>query len=160
MDRLGWAGHIGAEYKPSGPTAESFGWLAALREHFGSLPGRMPPDRSAAPIAGGPRARVLDFDRPEVQLALGFRIPSDRREAAALEVFLIPARVQFFHQHDGYFGVTGDDNLFVKMQNGIRVGLATGFVTTLRHDLDYDRSPAPGRRNTDLTLSLTLGYRF
>jgi len=82
------------------------------------------------------------------------------RESAALGVFLVPGRVQFFHQHDGYFGVTGDDNLFVKMQNGIRVGLTTGFVTTLRHDLDYDRSPAPGRRRTDRTLALTLGYRF
>ena len=82
------------------------------------------------------------------------------RESAALGVFLLPGRVQFFHQHDGYFGVTGDDNLFIKMQNGIRVGLTTGFVTTLRHDVDYDRSPAPGRRNTDRTLALTLGYRF
>lgn len=82
------------------------------------------------------------------------------RESAALGVFLLPGRIQFFHQHDGYFGVTGDDNLFVKMQNGIRVGLTTGFATTLRHDLDYDRSPAPGRRNTDRTLALTLGYRF
>jgi putative salt-induced outer membrane protein YdiY len=91
-------------------------------------------------------------------------VPDDRytalRESAALGVFLLPGRVQFFHQHDGYFGVTGDDNLFVKMQNGIRVGLTEGFVTTLRHDVDYDRSPAPGRRNTDRTLALTLGYRF
>ena len=39
-------------------------------------------------------------------------------------------------------------------------GLAAGFVTTLRHDLDYDRSPAVGRRNTDRTFALTLGYRF
>lgn len=31
IDRLGWSGHIGAEYKPSGPTAESFGWLDELR---------------------------------------------------------------------------------------------------------------------------------
>jgi hypothetical protein len=46
------------------------------------------------------------------------------------------------------------------MQNGIRVGLTAGFVTTLRHDLDYDRSPAVGRRNTDRTVALTLGYRF
>jgi putative salt-induced outer membrane protein YdiY len=82
------------------------------------------------------------------------------RESAALAVFLVPDRVQVFHQHDGYFGVTGDDNLFVKMQNGIRVGLAGGFVTTLRHDLDYDRSPAAGRRSTDRTTALTLGYRF
>ena len=82
------------------------------------------------------------------------------RESTSLGVFLVPGRVQFFHQHDGYFGVSGDDNLFLKMQNGIRLPLAAGFVTTLRHDLDYDRSPAPGRRNVDRSLSLTLGYRF
>lgn len=82
------------------------------------------------------------------------------RESASLGIFLVPDRVQVFHQHDGYFGVTGDDNLFVKMQNGVRIGLGAGFVTTLRHDLDYDRSPAIGRRNTDRTFALTLGYRF
>lgn len=91
-------------------------------------------------------------------------LPDDRyaaaREAVALTVTAVPDRVQLFHQHDGYFGVTGDDNLFIRMQNGVRVGLAAGFVTTLRLDLDYDRSPAPGRRNTDQTFSLTLGYRF
>jgi putative salt-induced outer membrane protein YdiY len=90
--------------------------------------------------------------------------PDDRytavRESAALIVNAIPDRVQFFHQHDGYFGVTGDDNLFVKTQNGVRVGLAAGFVTTLRLDVDYDRTPAPGRRNTDKTFAFTLGYRF
>jgi putative salt-induced outer membrane protein YdiY len=82
------------------------------------------------------------------------------RESASLSVFIVPGRVQLFHLHDGYFGVTGDDNLFVKMQNGVRLGLGAGFVTTLRRDLDYDRSPAVGRRKTDRTLALTLGYRF
>lgn len=90
--------------------------------------------------------------------------PNDRytalRESAALGVFLLQGRVQAFHQHDGYFGVTGDDNLFVKMQNGVRIGLAAGFVTTLRHDVDYDKSPAPGRKGVDRTLAFTLGYRF
>ena len=90
--------------------------------------------------------------------------PDDRytavRESAALTIAAIPERVQFFHQHDGFFGVTGDDNLFVRMQNGVRVGLAAGFVTTLRLDLDYDRTPAAGRKNTDKTFALTLGYRF
>jgi putative salt-induced outer membrane protein YdiY len=90
--------------------------------------------------------------------------PDDRytavRESAALTVNAIPDRVQLFHQHDGFIGVTGHDNLFVRMQNGVRVGLAAGFVTTLRLDFDYDRSPAPGRRNVDQTFALTLGYRF
>jgi putative salt-induced outer membrane protein YdiY len=82
------------------------------------------------------------------------------RESASLTIAVVPTLVELFHQHDGYFGITGDDNLFVRTQNGVRVRLAGGFVTTLRLDLDYDRTPAPGRRNTDKTFSLTLGYRF
>jgi putative salt-induced outer membrane protein YdiY len=82
------------------------------------------------------------------------------RESTALTVTAFPGRVQVFHQHDSYLGMTGDDNLFVRMQNGVRITLAAGFVTTLRLDTDYDRSPAPDRRNTDQTFSLTLGYRF
>jgi putative salt-induced outer membrane protein YdiY len=85
---------------------------------------------------------------------------SAARESASLDVFIVPDRLQFFHQHDGYFGVTGDDNLFIKMRNGVRLGLMGGLVTTLQHDLDYDKSPAPGRRNTDRTFALTFGYRF
>ena len=82
------------------------------------------------------------------------------RESATLDIFIIPDRVQAFHQHDGYFGVTGEDNLFVRMKNGVRLGLVGGLVTTAQLDLDYDRSPAPGRRNTDRTFALTFGYRF
>ena len=82
------------------------------------------------------------------------------RESVALDVFLVADRVQLFHQHDGYFGVTGEDNLFVLMKNGVRLSLIGGLVTTAQIDLDYDRSPAPGRRNTDRTFALTFGYRF
>jgi putative salt-induced outer membrane protein YdiY len=82
------------------------------------------------------------------------------RESAALTIAAVPRLIELFHQHDGYYGVTGDDNLFIRMQNGVRVRLTGGFVTTVRIDLDYDRTPAPARRNTDRTVSLTLGYRF
>ena len=82
------------------------------------------------------------------------------RESASLRVFAFTGRVELFHQHDGYFGVTGDDNLFLRMQNGARFALAAGLVVTLRHDLDYDRSPALGRQKTDRTFAATLGYRF
>jgi putative salt-induced outer membrane protein YdiY len=82
------------------------------------------------------------------------------RESTSVNVFVVPRLIEFFHRHDGYFGVTGRDNQFVKMQNGVRLGLTAGFVTTLRHDVDYDRSPAEGRRKIDHTFALTLGYRF
>jgi putative salt-induced outer membrane protein YdiY len=79
-------------------------------------------------------------------------------ESANLDVFVLPGRVKLFHVHDGYFG--GSKNLFIRTQNGARVGLAAGLVTTIEWDLDYDRSPAPGRDTTDRTFALTFGYRF
>jgi putative salt-induced outer membrane protein YdiY len=82
------------------------------------------------------------------------------RESAALDLFIVPGRVQFFHKHDGYFGLEGEDNLFIKMQNGVRLSVLANFVTTLQLDLDYDKSPSPGRQQTDRTFALTFGYRF
>ncbi len=32
LSRLGWQGHVGAEYKPTGASADSFGWLRAWRD--------------------------------------------------------------------------------------------------------------------------------
>src|SRR5262249_18466053 len=78
-------------------------------------------------------------------------------ESAKLDYFPIP-RVQIFHNHDGYFG--GDRNLFIRTQNGVRVGLFGRLVTTAQVDVDYDRSPAPGTKSTDRTYAVTFGYRF
>ena len=82
------------------------------------------------------------------------------RESASLDVFLVPDRITYFHTHDGYFGVTGEDNLFFRMRNGVRLALVGGLVATVQHDFDYDKSPSPGRENTDRTLAFTFGYRF
>ena len=82
------------------------------------------------------------------------------RESAALEIFLVPGRLQFFHKHDGYFGLANDDNQFVKTANGVRITVVRNFVTTLQLDVDYDASPSPGRRHTDRTFAMTFGYRF
>jgi hypothetical protein len=82
------------------------------------------------------------------------------RESARADVFFGGERVVLFHRHDGHFGVTGNDNLFFKTQNGVRFGLIGGLVTTAQIDIDYDRSPAPGRVNTERNFGLTFGYRF
>jgi putative salt-induced outer membrane protein YdiY len=82
------------------------------------------------------------------------------RESAALDFFLVPGRILFFHKHDGYFGVQGEGNRFVKTQNGFRLSVVRNFVTTLQYDLDYAATPAPGRRATDRTFALTFGHRF
>ena len=82
------------------------------------------------------------------------------RETVLLDVTPFGPRVTLFHRNDGFFGFTGNDNLFVQTRNGVRVGLLGGLVTTLQYDVDYDRSPAPGRKRTDTALGITFGYRF
>ena len=114
------------------------------------------------------------FDTPKVKLTanagLGW-VLEDRilasdndysafRESVALDITGVPNRIQFFHKHDGYFGLTGDDNLFIKTSNGVRITVIRNFVTTLQFDLDYDPSPSPGRRSTDRTQVVSFGYRF
>lgn len=81
-------------------------------------------------------------------------------ESAGLQVELVPRLAQLFHAHDGYYQVTAGDKKFFRTQNGIRFTIAGGLVTTIQHDLDYDRRPAPGRKQVDRTFSLALGYRF
>jgi putative salt-induced outer membrane protein YdiY len=114
------------------------------------------------------------FDTPKLKLTanagLGwvkenFMIAEDNdytaaRESAALNFVAVPHRIEFFHKHDGYFGLRGDDNLFVRTNNGVRVTVIKNFVTTLQEDIDYDASPSPGRKATDRTFALTFGYRF
>jgi putative salt-induced outer membrane protein YdiY len=82
------------------------------------------------------------------------------REGVKLDVFFANKRVKAFHHHEGYIGVTGDDNLFWRAQNGVNIAVAARLVLTAEIDADYDRSPAPGRKNTDRTFGLTLGYKF
>ena len=114
------------------------------------------------------------FDRPLVKLTANagfgwvnedFMVAPDNdysaaRESAALDILAVPNRIQFFHKHDGYFGLAGDDNLFFKTSNGVRFTVIRNFVTTLQLDLDYDPSPSPGRRATDRTSVVSFGYRF
>ncbi|HEX2443015.1 MAG TPA: DUF481 domain-containing protein [Vicinamibacterales bacterium] len=82
------------------------------------------------------------------------------REGVRAQIFFAEKRVEAFHNHDTYIGLTGDDNLFFRMQNGVRFRIVGALASTIQSDLDYDRSPAPGRDNTDSTFAITLGYRF
>jgi putative salt-induced outer membrane protein YdiY len=82
------------------------------------------------------------------------------REASKLDVVIVPTLVDLFHHHDLYFGITGDDQLFYRMQNGVHFAVAKRIVATAQFNLDYDRSPSPGRKNTDRSTAITLGYKF
>jgi putative salt-induced outer membrane protein YdiY len=82
------------------------------------------------------------------------------RETLSADAYFGAKRLVLFHRNDVFFGVTGEDNLFVQTRNGARVALVGGLVATLQYDIDYDRSPSPGRKNSDQAVGFTFGYRF
>jgi putative salt-induced outer membrane protein YdiY len=82
------------------------------------------------------------------------------QESAKVDVFVDASRLQLFHRHDGYFGLAGDDNRFVKTQNGVRVSIVGGVIATAQLDIDYDPSPVIGRQSIDRTFALNFGYQF
>jgi putative salt-induced outer membrane protein YdiY len=90
--------------------------------------------------------------------------PRDRyhaaRETANIETSILGPRFVLFHKHDGFFGLRGNNKLFIQTRNGVRFGLIGGLVTTVEGDLDYDHAPASGRKRLDRAFTLTFGYRF
>lgn len=110
--------------------------------------------RGSLSVDAGPAYVRENFDDAETDSYAALH------EGVRLSAFFAGRRVEAFHRHDGYFGITGEDNLFFGMQNGVRLAIAAGLVSTIRLDVDYDRSPAPGRQTTDRTIALTFGYRF
>jgi putative salt-induced outer membrane protein YdiY len=90
--------------------------------------------------------------------------PDDRytaaQESGKVDFFVNGNRFQLFHRHEGYFGLAGDDNRFVKTQNGVRVPIRRGIITTAQLDVDYDPTPVPGGQSIDRTFALNFGYQF
>ena len=82
------------------------------------LPGAEHPAR-AAHRGWRPRLR-----QRELRVAAGRQLHRAARVGLARRLRRARPHPVLPRQHDGYFGVTGDDNLFVRMQNGVRMALA------------------------------------
>jgi putative salt-induced outer membrane protein YdiY len=125
-------------------------------------------------IAVGTGLGYQVVDRPRLRIAtdggIGFvkessaMAPPERyiaaQESARADMFVDGNRVQFFVRQDGYFGLAGDDNRFVKTQNGVRVSVVGGVAVTAQLDVDYDPTPIVGGRSFDRTFALNFAYQF
>ncbi len=82
------------------------------------------------------------------------------RETVTFEHFLFPNRLQVFHEQDGYFGLNGGENVFVRTRSGARINLMSGIIMTGELGVNYDRRPPVGQNHIDRTFAITLGYQF
>lgn len=81
------------------------------------------------------------------------------RESAKFETFILPKRLEFFHQHDGYFGLYNDESWFMRTRSGLRVNVASGIIMTGELGVNYDRQATPRRNRIERTFAITMGYQ-
>ena len=105
-------------------------------------------------VEGGVNYVNTDFDvAPDEDYPAG-------RWAVKFDRFMFDSNLQFFHQHEAFFGLENTDNIFVRTQTGLRWPVMERLDATAQYNLDWENQPAPGRAKTDRALLLMLGYRW
>jgi putative salt-induced outer membrane protein YdiY len=82
------------------------------------------------------------------------------RETLKFDWFIVPTRLQVYHQQDGYFGLTGGENQFIQTRSGLRFTLVGGLIMSAELGVNYDRRPALGQAPIDRTFAINLGYQM
>jgi putative salt-induced outer membrane protein YdiY len=70
------------------------------------------------------------------------------------------ARLQLFHEQDGFWNLQETGTVTVRSRTGVRVPLIERFNATAQLNVDWERTPAPGRVPTDRILLLGMDYTF
>jgi putative salt-induced outer membrane protein YdiY len=74
--------------------------------------------------------------------------------------FILPKSLQYFLSHEGLQSVEDSDDLLLFTQTGFRVPFYKNLNITAQFNWDYDKSPSPGKKESDYTYLLTLGYNW
>jgi hypothetical protein len=69
-------------------------------------------------------------------------------------------RAELFHEQDGYWSLEDSGDVKVRTRTGLRVPLVDGLTASAQVNVDWAAEPEPGRRATDSTLLLGVGYTW
>jgi len=127
-----------------------------LRRTFGAGSGFQAIDtaRTTLALEGGLDRVLTDF----------FGSPDEQTVAARLALrfdhWLIEDRVQFFHYEQNYLSLRALAGSFLRTQTGLRLPISRQLTANLQWNVDWDGEPAPGRKQVDRMLVLSIGYRW
>jgi len=74
--------------------------------------------------------------------------------------FILPESLQYFLVHEGLQSVEDSDDLILYTQTGFRVPFYKSLNITAQFNWDYHKTPSPGKKESDYTYLLTLGYNW
>jgi len=80
------------------------------------------------------------------------------RWAIRFDHFLLPKSLQYFLYHTGLQSVEDSDDLILFTQTGFRIPFYKNLNITAQFNWEYDKSPSPGKKESDYTYLLTFGY--
>jgi putative salt-induced outer membrane protein YdiY len=66
--------------------------------------------------------------------------------------------LQFFHVDQGFISIEDSDDLSIKSQTGFRIPFYKRFNSTIQFNWDWDKTPSPGKEESDKTYLFTVGY--
>lgn len=173
-----------AERRAEPPAGSNVAWLAnanydrfVAARRFLYVRGSLEHDRSKdidrrSALGGGYGAQLAESERLNVSLRGGLDYVAVERSAAPDERYPAlgwafkadarpwDARLQAFHEHEGFWNLEDAARLFVRSKTGLRMPLIARLSASAQLNVDWERRPAPGRKATDTTLLLGLDYSW
>jgi putative salt-induced outer membrane protein YdiY len=68
--------------------------------------------------------------------------------------------IELFHSQDGTYGLGSKRDTVLQTRTGLRLPIDDRLSATAQVNVDWESKPAPGRKKTDTTLLMGLGYAF
>jgi putative salt-induced outer membrane protein YdiY len=82
------------------------------------------------------------------------------RWAAAVKFHIIPQKIIFFHLHEFYYDLTSSEGAFLRTEQGVRFALVKNFYLNLEVDYNYNSDPPDGKKRSDTSYVLGIGYEL
>ena len=123
-------------------------------------------------VGGGYGLQLFDTDRTQLSVRGGVdavvleRTDGQRTTHPALgwgvrySHWLWQRSAELFHDQDGFWDLEDTRQVTLRSRTGLRVPIAQGLSANAQLNVDWEREPAPGRKSTDSTLLLGLGYEW
>ncbi len=82
------------------------------------------------------------------------------RWALNFDQLLFDKTAQFFHKHEILMGLEQVDDISILSQTGLRFHLLKKINATFQVNLDWDNTPAPDKKSSDIDYLISLGYSW
>lgn len=123
-------------------------------------------------VGGGYGVQFIDTDSTQLSLRGGLELVSLDRSAGSDERYpalgwglqfshwLWDHTMEAFHDQDGYLDLEHTGQVSLRTKTGLRIPLSSGMTANVQANVDWESDPAPGRKATDSTWLLGLGYEW